>query len=179
MPAEPQISYMPAPQLAACVARRELSPVEIVRNSLERIEALNPLLNCFCAIYPEEAMAAAREAERAMRPGRALGALHGLPVAIKDMTPIRGKRTSMGSRLYAEWVPREDALIVERLRAAGAIIVGKTTTPEFAYSSITESPLWGVTRNPWNQTRNAGGSSGGSAAAVASGCVPLAEGSSG
>jgi Asp-tRNA(Asn)/Glu-tRNA(Gln) amidotransferase A subunit family amidase len=102
--------------------------------------------------------------------------LHGLPVAIKDLTPTKGKRTTMGSYAFEHFVPDESALIVERLLGAGAIMVGKTTTPEFAYSSFTESPLWGVTRNPWNPERTPGGSSGGSGAAVASGCVPLAEG---
>jgi Asp-tRNA(Asn)/Glu-tRNA(Gln) amidotransferase A subunit family amidase len=102
--------------------------------------------------------------------------LHGVPVAIKDMTPTKGKRTTMGSYAFEHFVPDESALIVERLLGAGAIMVGKTTTPEFAYSSFTESPLWGVTRNPWDLERTPGGSSGGSGAAVASGCVPLAEG---
>jgi Asp-tRNA(Asn)/Glu-tRNA(Gln) amidotransferase A subunit family amidase len=97
-------------------------------------------------------------------------------VAIKDLTPTKGKRTTMGSYAFEHFVPDESALIVERLLGAGAIMVGKTTTPEFAYSSFTESPLWGVTRNPWNPERSPGGSSGGSGAAVASGCVPLAEG---
>jgi Asp-tRNA(Asn)/Glu-tRNA(Gln) amidotransferase A subunit family amidase len=177
MPADLELSYMAAPELALRVRQRELSPVQIVENCLLRIEAVNAQLNCFCSIFHDEARADARAAEAAMRAGRSLGALHGVPVAIKDMTPIKGRTTTLGSRLHADWVPTEDALIVERLRAAGAIILGKTTTPEFAYSSITDSPLWGVTRNPWNPTHNAGGSSGGSAAAVATGCVALAEGS--
>ena len=105
-----------------------------------------------------------------------MGPLHGVPIAIKDLTPTKGKRTTMGSYAFEHFVPEESALIVERLLGAGAIMVGKTTTPEFAYSSFTESPLWGVTRNPWDPERTPGGSSGGSGAAVASGCVPLAEG---
>ena len=105
-----------------------------------------------------------------------MGALHGVPVAIKDLTPTKGKRTTMGSYAFEHFVPDESALLVERLLGAGAIMVGKTTTPEFAYSSFTESPLWGVTRNPWDTERPPGGSSGGSGAAVASGCVPFAEG---
>jgi Asp-tRNA(Asn)/Glu-tRNA(Gln) amidotransferase A subunit family amidase len=105
-----------------------------------------------------------------------VGPLHGVPIAIKDLTPTKGKRTTMGSYAFEQFVPEESALIVERLLGAGAIMVGKTTTPEFAYSSFTESPLWGVTRNPWDTERTPGGSSGGSGAAVASGCVPLAEG---
>jgi Asp-tRNA(Asn)/Glu-tRNA(Gln) amidotransferase A subunit family amidase len=133
-------------------------------------------LNCFCFVYPDEAMTLAHEAQRALEAGAAVGPLHGVPIAIKDLTPTQGKRTTMGSYAYEQWIPDRSALLVERLLAAGAIMVGKTTTPEFAYSSFTESPLWGVTRNPWDETRTPGGSSGGSGAAVASGCVPLAEG---
>jgi Asp-tRNA(Asn)/Glu-tRNA(Gln) amidotransferase A subunit family amidase len=121
-------------------------------------------------------MEVARAAERAVAAGADIGPLHGVPIAIKDLTPTKGRRTTMGSYAYEHWVPDWSALLVERLLGAGAIMVGKTTTPEFAYASFTESPLWGVTRNPWDPSRSPGGSSGGSAAAVASGCVPLAEG---
>jgi Asp-tRNA(Asn)/Glu-tRNA(Gln) amidotransferase A subunit family amidase len=171
------LCYAPATALARLVRARELSPVEIVENALARIEQTNPLLNCFCFVYPEEALERSRKAERAVTSGRELGPLHGVPIAIKDLTPTRGKRTTMGSYAFEQWVPGESALIVERLEDAGAIMVGKTTTPEFAYSSFTDSPLWGITRNPWDLARSPGGSSGGSGAAVASGCVPLAEGS--
>jgi Asp-tRNA(Asn)/Glu-tRNA(Gln) amidotransferase A subunit family amidase len=150
--------------------------VELVAASLARSEEVNPRLNCFCFVYPDEAMEHARAAERAIAAGGAVGPLHGVPIAIKDLTPTKGKRTTMGSYAFEDWVPEESALLVERLLGAGAIMVGKTTTPEFAYSSFTESPLWGITRNPWNPERTPGGSSGGSGAAVASGCVPLAEG---
>jgi Asp-tRNA(Asn)/Glu-tRNA(Gln) amidotransferase A subunit family amidase len=150
--------------------------VELVAASLARIEDVNPRLNCFCFVYPDEAMELARAAERTIAGGGAVGPLHGVPIAIKDLTPTKGKRTTMGSYAFEDWVPEESALLVERLLGAGAIMVGKTTTPEFAYSSFTESPLWGITRNPWNPERTPGGSSGGSGAAVASGCVPLAEG---
>ncbi|MDQ3858632.1 MAG: amidase [Actinomycetota bacterium] len=167
---------MPAGELARLIRARELSPVELVEASLDRIEEVNPKLNCFCFVYPEEALANARAAEAAVETHESLGPLHGVPIAIKDLTPTKGKRTTMGSYAFEHWVPDESALIVERLLGAGAIMVGKTTTPEFAYSSFTESPLWGVTRNPWNPGRSPGGSSGGSGAAVASGCVPLAEG---
>jgi Asp-tRNA(Asn)/Glu-tRNA(Gln) amidotransferase A subunit family amidase len=170
------LAYTPATELARRIRNRELSPVEVVRNSLDRIAEVNPRLNAFCFVYPEEAMAKAREAEQAVMAGKPLGPLHGVPIAIKDLTPTKGKRTTLGSYAYETWVPEEDALIVEALLGAGAILVGKTTTPEFAYSSFTESPLWGITRNPWNPERTPGGSSGGSGAAVASGCVPLAEG---
>ena len=172
-----ELAYVPAWELAQRIARRDISPVEAVANSLARIEQVNPRLNCFCFVYPDEAMDKARAAERCVMAGDELGLLHGVPIAIKDLTPTRGKITTMGSRVYAHWTPEFDAVIVEKLVAAGAILVGKTTTPEFAYSGFTESPLWGVTRNPWDSARTPGGSSGGSGAAVAAGCVPLAEGS--
>ena len=174
--ADLELSYTPATELARLIRAGELSPVEVVSNSLERIAEVNPALNCFCFVFPEEATELAREAERAVRDGRPLGPLHGVPIAIKDITPTAGKRTTMGSYAFEHFVPERSALLVEKLLGAGAIMVGKTTTPEFAYSSFTESPLWGVTRNPWNTDRTPGGSSGGSGAAVASGCVPLAEG---
>jgi Asp-tRNA(Asn)/Glu-tRNA(Gln) amidotransferase A subunit family amidase len=150
--------------------------VEVVEAGLARIAEVNPRLNCFCFVYADEAVELARAAERAVARGDDVGPLHGVPIAIKDLTPTKGKRTTMGSYAFEHFVPDTSALIVERLLGAGAIMVGKTTTPEFAYSSFTESPLWGVTRNPWDPTRTPGGSSGGSGAAVASGCVPLAEG---
>ena len=174
--ADLELCYTPAMELARRFRAKEISPVEVVRNSLARIDEINPKLNCFCFVYPEEALEKARAAEAAATAGRPLGPLHGVPIAIKDLTPTKGKRTTLGSYTHEHWVPDYDAAIVEKLRAAGAIMVGKTTTPEFAYSSFTESPLWGITRNPWNSERTPGGSSGGSGAAVASGCVPLAEG---
>ena len=171
------LAYTPALELARLIRERRLSPVDAVANSLERIAEVNPTLNCFCFVYSDEALELAREAERAVREGRQLGPLHGVPIAIKDLTPTKGKRTTMGSYAFEQWVPDFSALLVEKLLGAGAIMVGKTTTPEFAFSSFTRSPLWGITRNPWNPKRTPGGSSGGSGAAVASGCVPLAEGS--
>ncbi len=122
-------------------------------------------------------MEQADAAERELADGRPVGPLHGVPIAFKDLTPTKGKRTTMGSYAFEHWIPDESALLVEKLLGAGAIMVGKTTTPEFAYAGFTDSPLWGVTRNPWDTALSPGGSSGGSAAAVASGCVPLAEGS--
>ena len=175
--ADLDLCYTSASELVQRIRAKELSPVEVVRNSLERIEEVNPKLNCFCFTYPEEALGKARAAEQAVMSGNELGPLHGVPIAIKDLTPTKGKTTTLGSKVYADWVPDEDAQIVKDLTGAGAIMIGKTTTPEFAHSGFTHSPLWGVTRNPWNTDRTPGGSSGGSGAAVASGCVPLAEGS--
>jgi Asp-tRNA(Asn)/Glu-tRNA(Gln) amidotransferase A subunit family amidase len=171
------LCYLPALQLAELIRSRSVSPVEVIENSLRRIDEVNPTLNGFCFVYQDEAMAAARQAEAALQSGRPLGPLHGVPIAIKDLTPTRGKRTTLGSRIYEQAIPDRDSVIVERLLAAGAILVGKTTTPELAYSGFCSSPLWGRTLNPWDLTRTSGGSSGGSAVAVATGCVALAEGS--
>lgn len=175
--ADLDLLYSPATELAARIRAKALSPVELVENTLTRIEEVNPTLNAFCFTYPDEARTAAQHAEAAVLAGEPLGPLHGLPIAIKDLTPTAGKTTTLGSRVFEHWVPDYDAPIVERLVGAGAILVGKTTTPEFAHSGFTQSPLWGISRNPWNSERTPGGSSGGSAAAVASGCVALAEGS--
>jgi Asp-tRNA(Asn)/Glu-tRNA(Gln) amidotransferase A subunit family amidase len=171
-----ELAYTPATELAERIRKKEISPVEVMENCLARIEEVNPSLNCFCFVFAGEALAQAREAEAVVVRGDDLGPLHGIPVAIKDFTPTKGKRTTRGSKAFENWIPDHNALIVDRLCEGGAIMVGKTTTPEFAYSSFTKSPLWGITRNPWNQSMTPGGSSGGSAAAVASGCVPMAEG---
>lgn len=175
--ADLDLAYTPAVELARLIRTKAVSPVAVVENALRRIAEINPKLNAFCFVYADEALATARAAEAAVTAGRTLGPLHGVPVAIKDLTPTKGKRTTMGSRLREHWVPDTDAIVVERLLAAGAIMIGKTTTPEFAYVPRSGSPLWGTTRNPWDQTRTPGMSSMGSAAAVATGCVPLAEGS--
>ena len=127
------LAYTPATELARRIRSGALSPVAVVENSLARIGEVNPTLNCFCFTYPEEARAKALAAERAVAAGEPLGPLHGVPIAIKDLTPTKGKRTTMGSRIYEHNVPDHDAAIVEKLLAAGAIMVGKTTTPEFAY----------------------------------------------
>jgi Asp-tRNA(Asn)/Glu-tRNA(Gln) amidotransferase A subunit family amidase len=168
--------YRSAVELAGLIRKRELSPVEVVEAALGRIAEVNPALGAFPFVYPEAALEAARAAEAATQRGDALGPLHGVPVALKDFTPTRGLRTTLGSFAYEHWVPDFDPVIWQRLSAAGAILVGKTATPEFAHSSYTESPLWGITRNPWHPGRTPGGSSGGAGAAVAAGCVALAEG---
>ncbi len=166
----------PAARLAEMVLRREISPVELVEASLSRIEAVQPVNNPFALVLADEAREAARAAEAALMRGDATGPLHGLPVAFKDFTPTKGHRTTRGSVAFAEWVPDFDPVIVRRFKAAGAIIVGKTTTPEFAHAGHTRSPLFGATTNPWDPTKSAGGSSGGSGVAVTTGCVALAEG---
>ncbi len=171
------LAYQAAWRTAELIREAKLSPVEVVQNALDRIADVNPALNAFCFVWDDSALAEARLAADAVARGDALRPLHGVPIAVKDTTPTAGRRTTLGSYTHEHWVPIDDAAIVTALRRSGAIIVGKTTTPEFAHSSVTDSPLWGPTRNPWDLTRTPGGSSGGSGAAVASGCVPLAEGS--
>jgi Asp-tRNA(Asn)/Glu-tRNA(Gln) amidotransferase A subunit family amidase len=172
-----ELCFTAAGRLAELIRTRTISPLDIVDASLERIESLNPVLNLFCFVYAQEARDEAKRAERAVARGAELGPLHGVPYALKDLTPTKGKRTTLGSYAFEHWIPHEDPPVAERMRAAGGILIGKTTTPEFAYSGFTSSPLWGVSRNPWDPARTPGGSSGGSAGAVAAGMVPLAEGS--
>lgn len=171
-----ELCYTSATDLAQMVRERRVSPVQLVDNCLERIEEVNPTLNCFTRVFAEEARANARLAEQAVGRDEELGPLHGVPVAIKDFAPIKGRITTRGSHVFASDRADENAIVVDNLLGAGAILLGQTTTPEFTYSSLTDSPLWGITRNPWNPERTPGGSSGGSGAAVAAGCVPLAEG---
>lgn len=171
------INWLSASELSALFRSGELSPCEAVAASFSRIDEVDPHLNAFCALDKERAMRDAQRSRARFSAGMPRGPLDGVPVAIKDLTPTAGLRTAMGSRLFANNVPERDAIVVERLRSAGAIIVGKTTTSEFANASVTDSPLTGSTRNPWDPSRTSGGSSGGSAVAVATGCVPLAEGS--
>ncbi len=173
------VVWRSAVECAALIRRKEISPVELTETVLARIDALHPRLNAFALVAHDVARRAAREAEIAVMKGEPLGILHGVPVSVKDVLFTRGLRTTGGSRLYADLVPEHDAVAVGRLRAAGAVLLGKTTTSEFGHKAITESPLFGVTRNPWNLERTPGGSSGGAAAAVASGCGPIALGTDG
>jgi aspartyl-tRNA(Asn)/glutamyl-tRNA(Gln) amidotransferase subunit A len=165
--------------LAHQIRTKQVSPVAVVDAVLERIEALQPRVNAFITVTADEAREAARRAEAAVMAGGPLGPLHGVPFSVKDLLFTRGVRTTMGSRIFADQVPGEDAVPVRRLREAGAILVGKTTTPEFGHKPLTDSPLFGATRNPWDLSRSAGGSSGGAAAAVATGQAPLALGTDG
>ncbi len=169
-----EFAFVPAVELAAQIQSRALSPVELMRATLERIEGSQPILNAFITIAADSAMDAARAAEAAVMRGDALGPLHGLPVAVKDLVPTAGIRTTWGSLIFKDHVPDKDAVAVARLKAAGAIVVGKTTTPEFGQQCLTQAPLFGRTRNAWRADRSSGGSSGGSAVAVAAGLIALA-----
>jgi aspartyl-tRNA(Asn)/glutamyl-tRNA(Gln) amidotransferase subunit A len=158
------------------IRRRAVSPVELIDAVLARVARVNPGLNALCTVTDEEARDAASAAEVAVMTGEPLGPLHGVPVSVKDVILTRRVRTTGGSPLFAEHYPEEDAVAVERLRAAGAILLGKSNTPEFGHKAVTDNPLFGATRNPWDLGRTPGGSSGGAAAAVAAGLGPLALG---
>jgi aspartyl-tRNA(Asn)/glutamyl-tRNA(Gln) amidotransferase subunit A len=173
------LCFMPATDLAAGIRTKEVSPVEVLNAVLARIERLNPQLNVYCLVTADAARIAAQIAEQAVMRGETLQPLHGVPVSIKDLVITKGVRTMRGSKLYEHDVPTDDAPVVERLKAAGAIILGKTTTPEFGFKGVTDSPVTGITRNPWHLDRTPGGSSGGAGAAVASGMGPLAVGTDG
>ena len=173
------LAFTPATELAALIRARTLSPVELTRAVLERIERLNPALNAFCTLTPEAALAAARDAEQAVTSGRPLGPLHGLPFSIKDLALTKGVRTMFGSHVFASRVPDVDAPYVRRLREAGGVFIGKTTSPEFGWKALGDSPLTGITRNPWNPDVTTGGSSAGAGAAAAAGLGPLHQGSDG
>jgi aspartyl-tRNA(Asn)/glutamyl-tRNA(Gln) amidotransferase subunit A len=174
-----EVAWMPATELAELIRTKRLSPVEVTRAVLDRIERLNPAVNAFCALTTHRAMEAARAAEQAVMRGDRLGPLHGLPVSIKDLAMLAGAPFMAGSRIFADRVAETDPPFVRRLRAAGAIVVGKTTTPEFGWKALGDSPLTGVTRNPWNPATTSGGSSAGAAAAAAAGLGPLHHGSDG
>ncbi|HKZ04829.1 MAG TPA: amidase family protein [Methylomirabilota bacterium] len=173
---ERDLAFTPAVELARLYRTRKVSPLEVMQAALARIDAVNPQVNAFVTLAREAALWEARRATAAMRRGKALPPLFGVPVGIKDVTQTRGILTTYGSTLFKDHVPEVDAIVVERLKAAGAIVLGKTNTPEFAFGPNTVNAVFGATRNPWNLARTAGGSSGGSAAALATGMCPIAEG---
>lgn len=154
-------------QLAPKIRSRRISPVDLTQAVLDEIERLEPVLNAYITLDPEGALKAARKAQRQLAKGEYLGPLHGIPISLKDLFDTKGMRTTAGSKILAERVPTEDATSVARLRAAGAILLGKTNLHEFAFGSTTQNPHFGGTRNPYDTDRIPGGSSGGSAAAVA------------
>jgi aspartyl-tRNA(Asn)/glutamyl-tRNA(Gln) amidotransferase subunit A len=172
------IAYLSALELRDRYRRRALSPVEVTEAVLRRIDRLNPSLNAFVTVTPELAIEHAQKAEQAYASGDA-GLLAGVPISIKDLTPTKGIRTTRGSLLSADWIPDEDAPFVERVYAAGAVMLGKTNTPEFGWKGDSGNRVVGPTHNPWKHGRTAGGSSGGGAAAAAAGLGPLAQGSDG
>jgi amidase len=172
-----ELCDLPATELAARLRRRDVSAREVTAAHLARIERVNPRVNAIVTLVAERALADAARADEALARGDAVGPLHGLPVAHKDLVDTAGIRTTRGSPFHRDHVPTRDALLVRRIRAAGAITLGKTNTPEFGAGSQTFNPIFGATRNPYDLSKTPGGSSGGAAAALACGMVPLADGS--
>lgn len=174
-----ELCWLPAVELAGRIRRKEVSPVEVVDAVLAQIDRVNERTNAIVTRLDDIARRQAQAAEEAVMQGERLGPLHGVPFTIKDLHLTRGVRTTLGSRLFENFVPDRDAIVVERMVAAGAIPLGKTNASEFGLLPLTTSALWGDARNPWDSGRNTGGSSGGSAAAVACGMGPLATASDG
>ena len=174
-----ELCFTPATELVAAIRAGKLSAVEITSTVLERIAALEPKLNGFAHLAAEQAMEAAASADRVLADGDSLGPLHGIPVTIKDLEPARGMPFERGTYLFRGDVAPADNVVVARLRAAGAIILGKTTTPEFGWKGVSHSPLTGVTHNPWKLGLNAGASSSGAGVGAAAGYGPLHQGSDG
>ena len=170
--------WMSATELIEHYQRRDCSPLEVTQAVFDQIESVNPLLNAFVTVTPEEALRAAVDAEHAYRDGTA-GRLAGVPLSLKDLTATDGVRTTRGSKLSADWVPDFDAPFAARVKAAGAVLVGKTNTPEYGWKGESSNLIAPPSRNPWGLDRTPGGSSGGGAAAVAAGMAPLAQGSDG
>ena len=173
------LAFAPAYEQAALIANKQVSPVELAAMYFERIERLDSRLNAYLTLTRDEAMAAARAAEDAVTRGDELGPLHGVPISIKDLQMTKGVRTTMGSLAYKDQVPDADSAVVERVRASGAVMLGKTNTPEFGLLGANENRLGEECRNPWDTARTSGASSGGAGAAVAAGLCALGTGGDG
>lgn len=171
--------FLPALEQARLIRSGELSPVELVRAYLDRIEALNPQLNAYVTVAADQALEAAKEAERQLAERGELPPFHGIPVGIKDLNATAGLLTTCSTKTYADLVPDTDHNVVRRMRSAGFIVLGKTNTPELGSFAVTESELNGACRNPWDLSRTPGGSSGGAASALAAGLMPVAQGNDG
>lgn len=174
-----EICWAEAGAIVDAVREGKTTATEVVGTVLRRIDRLDPVLRALVTVCADRAMDAARAADARREKGKSLGPLDGVPVSIKDIIPTKGIRTTGGSKLQEGFVPDTDAIVVDRLNAAGAIIIGKTTTPEYCHKTVTDSPLTGETRNPWDLNRTPGGSSGGSAVAVAAGMGPVSIGTDG
>ena len=177
MTSSSSLCFHSAAELARMIAHRHISAVELLETHLKQIEALNPVLNAIVTLESDHAYSLAKKADETLSRGGSIGPLHGLPIAHKDLTWTKGIRTTFGSRIFKDFVPDHDALIVTRLTAAGAITIGKTNTPEFGAGSQTFNELFGATHNPYDTSKTCGGSSGGAAVALAAGMIPIADGS--
>jgi aspartyl-tRNA(Asn)/glutamyl-tRNA(Gln) amidotransferase subunit A len=171
-----ELCFLSAGQLARLIQKKEVSPVEVTNAHLSRIDALEPKLNSFITLLPDQAMAAARKAEKEIQSGRYLGPLHGIPFGLKDLFYAKGVRNTSGSKIFDHFIPNFDSTIALRLKEAGAVLLGKLNLHPFAYGTTGENEEYGHMHNPWNPALIAGGSSGGSASAVASGQCTLALG---
>lgn len=173
----PDVCFLTATEMATLIRRKKLSARETLDAHLKQIERVNPKVNAIVTLVAEQAIENARKADEAQARGAALGPLHGLPIAHKDLVETAGIRTTFGSRIFKDNVPKHDAILVERIRQAGAICIGKTNTPEFGAGSQTFNAVFGATKNPHDLTKTCGGSSGGAAVSLASGMLPIADGS--
>ena len=170
------LAYTSAAELARMIRAKQISAVEVMRATLARAQTVQAACNCFITLCPERALADAAAADQALARGADLGPLHGVPFHVKDLVITAGVRTTFASHIYEHNVPKEDSVSVARLKQAGAILMGKTTTPEFGHMPYTEAPLFGRTRNAWAADRTSGGSSGGAAVALAAGVCPIGVG---
>ena len=173
------ICFMSAYDMLDAIKRQELTSEDITEALIERIEKINPIVNAYCTTTFDLAREMAKNADNAVKKGEPLGVLHGIPTSIKDLMMTKGIRTTYGSLLHEDFIPEEDDVAVIRLKEAGAVLMGKSNTPEFGHIALTNNKIFGETKTPWDVERNSGGSSGGAAAAVASGLAPLALGSDG
>ncbi len=173
------LDFKSATELIGLIRSGEISPLELMKETINRVESVNPILNAFTTIYPEQALERARAVTEAIASGKEVGPLAGLPIGVKDLEDVNGMVTSYGAVPFKDNVANADSVQVERLKKAGAIVLGKTNTPEFGFTGFTRNRVYGVTRNPWNTEMTPGGSSGGSAAALAGGMVSIATGSDG
>ncbi|MFX1427314.1 MAG: amidase [Promethearchaeota archaeon] len=173
------ICFMSAWEMKEKISNQELTSQEITEIIIERIEKINPIINAYCTTTFDLAREMARKADDRVKRNEMIPLLNGIPTSIKDLVPVKGVRTTYGSRIYEHHIPEEDALVVTRLKDSGCVILGKTNTPEFGYKGVTDNLIFGITPNPWNLEMTAGGSSGGAAASVVCGMGPLAQGSDG
>ncbi len=176
-PHREELCFLSASELQSRLRKKQISARELLDAHLRQIDKVNPKVNAIVTLVPDQARQAAARADEAAAKGRFLGPLHGLPIAHKDLQETKGIRTTFGSPLFRDNIPSRDTLLIERLRAAGAVTLGKTNTPEFGAGSQTFNPVFGATKNPYDLTKTCGGSSGGAAVALATRMLPIADGS--
>jgi Asp-tRNA(Asn)/Glu-tRNA(Gln) amidotransferase A subunit family amidase len=174
-----KVSFMSAYEMVEAIKRQELTSQEITEIFIERIEHINPMINAYCTTTFELAREMAKDADNRVKKGEKLGLLNGVPTSIKDETLIKGVRTTFGSKLLENYTPKDDEIVVKRLKHSGIVLLGKTNTPPFGFKATTDNLIFGQTKNPWRLDKTPGGSSGGAAAAVGAGLSPLALGSDG